>query len=526
MPRVVYIDDEPGLLEITKHFLEINSELDVDTEGFPMAALAKIAQGTYDVIVSDYQMPGMDGIELLKALRRSGDRTPFILFTGRGREEVAIDALNNGADFYLQKGGDPKVQFRELKNAIIQLAQRKKAENLVALGERKYRDLVEGANSIILKLDPSGNIIYLNEFGTKFFGAGSDAIGRPVVGTLIMPQDHAEYDVPENFTKFIFTGKFGDSLTFPARSGGIDAWVSWTVRAVRDVHDEVTEYLVIGNDVTALKNVEMQLQHSTAVLRATLDSSDEGILVVANDGNISEYNLKFLSQWKIPAPIMEARSGAKLIDFAKDQLKDPDDFVQYVEDCYASPDTDNDHVLEFTDGRIFEVYSAPEHVGNKIAGRFWSFKDITRQKEFEKGLLQRNENNRSLFVNNPAIMLLIEPDTGRIVHANKTACHFYGYDEGTITNMRLSEISTVPFDEYSNRIRLAKSNQKNYFIAPHRLANNEIKDVEIFLAPINYKGNPLLFSIVQDISGTRSTNRSLKGSELRHDRILDPRDIG
>ncbi len=60
-------------------------------------------------------MPGMDGIQLLKALRDSGDRTPFILFTGRGREEVAIEALNHGADFYLQKGGNVEVQFAELK---------------------------------------------------------------------------------------------------------------------------------------------------------------------------------------------------------------------------------------------------------------------------------------------------------------------------------------------------------------------------------------------------------------------------
>ena len=68
----------------------------------------------YEVIVSDYQMPGMNGIEFLKRLRSQLGHIPFILFTGRGREEVAIEALNCGADFYLQKGGDP---FRQVRSA-------------------------------------------------------------------------------------------------------------------------------------------------------------------------------------------------------------------------------------------------------------------------------------------------------------------------------------------------------------------------------------------------------------------------
>ena len=72
----------------------------------------------YDAIISDYQMPEMDGITFLKELKASGNTTPFIIFTGRGREEVAIEALNEGADFYLQKGGEPKSQFAELAHKI------------------------------------------------------------------------------------------------------------------------------------------------------------------------------------------------------------------------------------------------------------------------------------------------------------------------------------------------------------------------------------------------------------------------
>ena len=133
--KVLYVDDEVALLEITQLFLERTGEIAVDITADPLEACEMIMTGQYDVVVSDYQMPVMDGIALLKRVRGGGSQVPFIIFTGRGREEVAIEALNNGADFYIQKGGDPKTQFAELTNAIRQLAGRQKAEIAVLKGE-------------------------------------------------------------------------------------------------------------------------------------------------------------------------------------------------------------------------------------------------------------------------------------------------------------------------------------------------------------------------------------------------------
>jgi CheY-like chemotaxis protein len=115
--RLLYVDDEPVLLEIGKLFLEADGEFVVDTVMSGKDALAQLSIIEYDAVISDYQMPGMNGIELLKQLKASGNTTPVIIFTGRGRE-IVIQALNEGADFYLQKGGDPKSQFAELSNKV------------------------------------------------------------------------------------------------------------------------------------------------------------------------------------------------------------------------------------------------------------------------------------------------------------------------------------------------------------------------------------------------------------------------
>jgi len=133
--RVLYVDDEPALLDLGKLYLERDGTFIVDTLISVSDALMQINTERYDAILSDYQMPEMDGISFLKQLRASGNKTPFVIFTGRGREEVVIEALNNGADFYIQKGGDVKAQFAELSNKIHYAVSRKQSDEALGVSE-------------------------------------------------------------------------------------------------------------------------------------------------------------------------------------------------------------------------------------------------------------------------------------------------------------------------------------------------------------------------------------------------------
>jgi PAS domain S-box-containing protein len=128
--RVLYIDDEPDLLEIGKRFLERTGTLVVTPLSSAEEGLQALKFQSFDAIVSDYQMPEMDGITFLKALRHRDDQTPFILFTGRGREEIAIEAYEQGADHYVQKGGGPSAQFIDLAHKIRSSVKKHRVEEM------------------------------------------------------------------------------------------------------------------------------------------------------------------------------------------------------------------------------------------------------------------------------------------------------------------------------------------------------------------------------------------------------------
>ncbi|MEI6797445.1 MAG: response regulator, partial [Methanomassiliicoccales archaeon] len=103
--KIILVDDEEAILDISKGYLGLDGGILADTVTSVAAARELLNLREYDVVVSDYQMPREDGLAFLRSLRACGNNIPFILFTGKGRETVAIEALNSGASFYLQKGG-------------------------------------------------------------------------------------------------------------------------------------------------------------------------------------------------------------------------------------------------------------------------------------------------------------------------------------------------------------------------------------------------------------------------------------
>jgi len=163
--RVLYVDDEADLLDLGKEFLEKSGGFFVDTAISADAARTVMTNRAYDAIVSDYQMPGEDGITFLKSVRGTYGNIPFILFTGRGREEVVIEAIDNGVDFYIQKGGNAGAQFAELahkiRHAVIKhqdALQRKIAEEALRESEAKFSQIFQYNPTVLTLVDITNNV--------------------------------------------------------------------------------------------------------------------------------------------------------------------------------------------------------------------------------------------------------------------------------------------------------------------------------------------------------------------------------
>lgn len=169
MISVLYVDDERELTEVAQHFLEQSDDLRVTAVTSAQAALAANIR-SFDAIISDYLMPGMDGIMFLKAVRQQYGDIPFILFTGRGREEVVIEAINHGADFYLQKGGDPEAQFAELSHKIRQAVRRRRAEQDLKKREEWFRLLIQNSSDMVRIIGCNGLITYTSPSTKRIVG--------------------------------------------------------------------------------------------------------------------------------------------------------------------------------------------------------------------------------------------------------------------------------------------------------------------------------------------------------------------
>jgi PAS domain S-box-containing protein len=273
MISVLYVDDEPGLLEIGKLFLEQNGQFSVDTITSAHAALTRLNTKKFDAIISDYQMPDMNGIEFLRRVRTSGNTIPFILFTGRGREEVVIQALNEGADFYLQKGGEPVSQFTELAHKIRQAVQkrmaeteRKRAEEALIESEEKYRILIENAAECII-ITQGEFLKFVNQKTIEISGySNEELLSRPFL-EFIHPEDRAI--IATNYQRWMH-GENLDAFIFRIVQENDDELIV-EMRTVPILWGGAIATLNLIMDITERKKAENALMINREILAEAMD---------------------------------------------------------------------------------------------------------------------------------------------------------------------------------------------------------------------------------------------------------------
>ncbi|MFZ5572909.1 MAG: PAS domain S-box protein, partial [Thermodesulfobacteriota bacterium] len=168
--------------------------------------------------------------------------------------------------------------------------------------------------------------------------------------------------------------------------------------------------------------------------------------------------------------------------------------------------------------KVFEVHCTRMlDVSDKVASIILILRDISPRKAMEAELKKSEERYKSLFENNHSAMLLIDPSSAAIVDANPAACGYYGYSHEAMLRMKISDINTLSEEHVFAEMSRAKREKRNQFFFRHRLANGDIRDVEVFSGPIALQNKKLLYSIVHDITGRKEAEAALKRSNQELD---------
>jgi len=394
MIKILLVDDELQLLEITKAFLENLTEMDAEIALTAKEAIQMMQTARYDAIVSDYQLPEMDGIEFLRWIRANDNPIPFILFTGKGREEVVIEALNAGADFYLQKGGDPRSQFAELSDMIEKAVQRRRMETELIENEEKFKSIFNSANDAIYILDLDGRFLEINDVGCMRLGFFREEMLQKTITDVDSGQ--SEMRVTERISGVLEKGFSLFEVEWVTRDGTL---TPSEVSARRINYAGRPAILSVARDITERKRNQELLLEKEIKFSTVADFTFDWEYWVAPEGNIIYCS-----------PSCQRISGYSSDELSHDprlilEMVHPEDrpllFEHYKREKETEP-ANFDFRIITKNGETRWISHNCQAVfddDGRHLGRRASNRDITERKKAEQEL-RANEQKLSLIMNN------------------------------------------------------------------------------------------------------------------------------
>lgn len=523
--RILYVDDEPALCQISRRFLERTGTFAVTTAGSAREALDLLDRESFDGVVSDYQMPDMDGIQLLIEVRHRFGSLPFVLFTGRGREEVAVQAIKNGVDFYLQKGGDPAAQYAELRHVLTMALEQRTAARSFRASELRFRSLIQHSSDIIRILDTDGLITYESDSSTRILGypPGQTLGASPFDFIHPDDQERVRHDLNEVYHRT----NPGSSTGFRMRTAdGSYISVESTARNMLGVPG-VDGIVTTTRPIEDRRRVEEALRSSEEEHRWLLESMINAFVIyesVFDDGGI------FVScRFQYCNAACERTIDLRLGDVVKKTVHEvwPATEPIWIEHFMTVAMTGEPREFELFHSPTTKWYHCYAYRPWPTPDRFCVvFEDISERRTILEALRQSEQNFHSMFENHDLVMMLIDPESGSIRDANLAAEEFYGYSREMLRTMRIEEINALPPATVAEEREKALERQSITFTFPHRLANGTIRTVEVHSTPIGMGGKPLLFSIIQDITDRLEAQAALSETGKRLSLALEGGELG
>jgi len=504
------VDDDSTILEISKLMLmDLESNIDVDNACCVDEAFKKLTTCNYDIVVSDYEMPQKDGLEFLKELREQKNRIPFILFTGKGREEVAIQALNLGADGYYNKQGSPETVYGELCFGIIQAVDHKKDEEALRKSEHLNQKILNSTPNLIYIYDIEEKCnVYSNREIFDFLGYTQEqitAMGSELFSNILHPDDAKAVDA--HHVRFV---NAPDNVAYDVEFRMKHANGEWRWLRSRDTlfsrNKEGLGNQILGvcQDVTLAKQNEVSLKNSEEKYRAYTENSPVAFFVVNPEGKYIQVNdaatklLLYSKNEFLKMSIVD-------ILFEKDISFGLKQFIALTETGKSRFEI----ALKRKDGEpVYVILNAarlPD--GNMMA----FCENITQRVKIEEALRDSEERFRLLFENAPDIIFTADLN-GKLVDANTQAKKVLGYVKEELIDKRILDLFSKDdasriMKDLSDSLQGQKTGPINYDM---KTKDGTKVSVEISTFPIRIGDKMEIIGIARDISERKKAEEAIK----------------
>ncbi|MFC6615879.1 PAS domain S-box protein [Halopenitus salinus] len=393
--RILHVDDDPAFLDLTATFLRREIEgVSVVTESSVPAGLERVRSESIDCVISDYEMPELTGLEFLERVRAVDPDVPFILFTGKGSEEIASEAISAGVTDYIQKGGGSD-QYAVLANRIENAVDQSRSRRALEESQRRLSRFIDQS--------PLGTIVYDETFTIRRVNEAAEEItgysAAELVGGTWLPivPEKLHRHVAEVERKLLDNrGGFQSVNEIRTRSGERRV-CSWHNRVVTDDDGEVITIVSQFEDVTDRRRQRRELEETNAVLSTLFDTLPVGVLAEDADREVLAANQRVFDLLEIPGEPADA-AGADCVELARaasEEFEDPDRFLDRIGDLIEKRQPVTNEELALADGRTFSRSYRPIDLPEG-QGHLWVYQDVSDRKRRDLRLEALNETAQRL----------------------------------------------------------------------------------------------------------------------------------